>query len=369
MLKQHNRGQAIPEFAITIGLLVSAMMFIFVVARYGMIGERAATALRIAGTVTQNQNPYRFASLDTVYQAADNAYNASSDQQTCTPPDSRILYGEGLLNGAASASFWNPSSIPLAPTCAFSMTLFRNTAIRTEGDLLIHQFDYSISAEAGGWTSAIANAAGSLFGGTRQSIAESARFYQAPSLETLIQCYTHLGPAVSATLNPAKDVSNAQPTAPLSLGEAAAIRTSLIISPTACTGLALAPGPYQIPPQPLPFPTGAAPAGTFPWKTPGTPGSGSSRTTPGGKHGTFHQVNAYQPPSTPAPSGNGGSGSHSGGSRGGSSGGSGSSSPGGSKSGGSGGSSGSSGPGSGSGSSGNGSTGGSGGSGSGTITL
>lgn len=277
-------------------------MFILVVARYGVVGERAATALRIAGTVTQNQDPYRFASLNTVYQAADNAYNASSDQQKCTPPDSQILYGEGLLSGAASANFWNPSSIPSAPTCTFSMKLFKNTAVRSEGDLLVHQFDYTISAEAGGWTSSIADAAGTLFGGTTRSIAESARFYQAPSLETLIQCYSHLGPAVSATLNPPADVSNAQQTDPLTQGEAAAIHTSLVVSPTSCGGFALAAGPYQIPPAALPFPDGAAPAGTLtPPKNSVWPGSPSSGTLGGSTHGSFSRIDAYQPPSTPAP--------------------------------------------------------------------
>jgi hypothetical protein len=378
MLRHRSRGQAIPELAITISLLVSAMLFIFVVARYGVIGERAATALRIAGTVTQNQNPYRFASLDTVYQSANNSYDAGSDQRECTPPDSQILYGKGLLSGAASAKFWNPSSIPSAPTCAFSMTLFQNTAIRTQSALLVHQFDYAISAEAGGWSSALANSAGNLFGGARQNITESARFYQAPSIETLIQCYSHLGPAVSATLNPAKDVSNAQPTEPLSEGEAAAIHTSLVISPTACTGMTVAAGPYQIPPAPLPSPPGSG------WEIPNSDqqndnwGDSNNSKTPGGStHGSFDRVDAYEPPSTPAPprpSGGGrsggGSGSHTGGSRGSSSDNGGSSSPPKSSGGKSGGNSGSSSSGSNSGNGSNsGSSTGSGGSGSGSITL
>jgi hypothetical protein len=281
MERHRSRGQAVPEFAITVMLLISSMMFIFVVARHGVIGERAATALRVAGTVTQVQNPYRYASLDTVYQSANNRYIAASDQKTCTPPDTNILYGKGLLSGAESASFWNPSSIPSSPTCAFSMTRFTGTALHSGGDLLVHQFDYQISADAAGWTSSIADSAGNLFGGTQQNITQTARFYQAPSLETIMQCFSKLGPAVSASLNPDRNVFGASSTAPLSSGQANSIRTSIVVSATSCTNLIVAAGPYNQPPPALPFPAGSG---------------GGTNTSISENHGSSSSQNGYTPP-------------------------------------------------------------------------
>jgi len=279
-----ERGQAYYELAISMSFVLGSLMFVLAVSRYGALNERTEAALRYDALIAQGQDPFDHASLNSVYQAlSNNVQSANLNPTSCVLPDTKSLSGSGPYQGAAAALFWNPQG-NLKSTCSHEMTTFGNSST-SASNLLVEQFDYTISANAGGYSSWMSDQSGQT---TAHTVSATLHTFTGPSLPIILQCYTNIGTTLSASVYPPAISPNDSPAvAPLTDAQVIAAQNNIPVTPTQCQNFVQVKGPYTVtstpvpsapPPAPTPTPVPAktaaptaAPATAAPSAAPPTP--------------------------------------------------------------------------------------------------
>ena len=303
MRRHYQRGAAFVETAFTIFLFIGVLGLVTNASRFGVLTERAQIGVRVAGLIGGQQDPYHSYSLNSVYQALDNtyqAYGANSEFALCSKPKaSSLTQGAPFDISAGAAEFWTPTDIS-QPLCTGEEALFHNGIVGTSNDIIVQQTDYEIAATSQSWNSFASSPIAQTL-----KVDAKAHFFAPSSVTTLLQCYTVIGDTVNQSLHPSIPQTNDPgPPAPLSAGTVNAIRSSVVVAPKPCQALAQITGPYATLPTPPVQPTVPSGPGNPP-SNPPTPPGGSHTPTPV-QSPPHHPVTPptptpVVPPHTPAP--------------------------------------------------------------------
>jgi hypothetical protein len=246
-----QRGQAYVELAISISLMLSCLMFVLAVSRFGALNERTQTALRYNSFIAQYQDPYAHSSMNSVYQALLNNVQAGKmDPGSCLVPDTGSLSGKGPFLDAASAIFWDPQG-NLKSSCGHKTVRF-GFASTSGQDLLVEQFDYAISADAGGISSWMTDPDTTT---RAHTVSGSLHAFTSPSVPIILQCYSNVGKIVSASVfPPATGNGTSEVIPPFSNADVTNAASVVPVAPTDCRNFTAVQGPYAVPSTPYPSP-------------------------------------------------------------------------------------------------------------------
>jgi hypothetical protein len=279
-MRHNERGAALIETALALPVILFALYGASWAIRQGAVSERAEAAVRYAGVISAQQNPYHDYSLYGLY----NNLGTTSNVQTskCTAPNGLLITGGTFpvvipgtqKNQQLTPSFWQPDFAPVA-SCA-------STPVRqlftggTRSYLLLQNVP----------TMGTLVSDGGYFGLTQFGAATQTayKFYRSPDMATLMHCAQTLSTAVSGSLAPLKYGTAPPKLMPL---QAQDFNSSpFAMSPNCTTGI----GTQPI--APTPQPTTFAPGTTAPTATPGPLQSPTAQPSP----------NPTKTPATPAPS-------------------------------------------------------------------
>lgn len=278
------RGQALVESAITLPLLILALLLMIAVVRVAVIYERSLLGIRIAGTITNDQNPYRAFSFDTAYQSYDNFYNAATnDDLACTAPQPQTLTYGGLFSNVPNVPMYSALSTPTT-SCTAKRVTIQKLSVGASAPLVLNQIDYSMNVSALGFPSFLG-----MLAPQAMTLSATAHFFAVPSLETLVQCNPALGVPLKASVRPTIPLLGSTIIPPLTDGQVASLRTSLIVQPKQCTLFAVQDHPYAVPASPMPvlIQPGATPTPDYgPPPSSGNPGGPQGGSS--GGSGTFN---------------------------------------------------------------------------------
>ncbi len=186
--RNHPRGQALVETVIFLPVALIALFGIIFFCRYGVLAERAQTAVRYGVLIAYGKAP--------VYSAA-NIYSAlAAGGATRTPacpanvqPDTIKSLSEQNLPGATPAPFWRPDSA--TATCTQSTLSFAGSANAASRVVTV------TNVTAAG-TIAVPNYVTNVFGASAVATATFA-YVRSDSPGVIMYC-TGSGPAVAAAL-------------------------------------------------------------------------------------------------------------------------------------------------------------------------
>lgn len=262
-MKQGERGAALIETALALPVVLIALYGVTWGIRSGVVAERAESAVRYAGVISAQQNPYHDYSLYSLY----NNLGPTSNVQTasCAKPSNLFLTGGTLpvivpgtqQTQSITPGFWQPDQPP-QPFCDATPAR-QYFAGATRSYVLIQSVPAMNNIVSDGG-----------FLGDKQFgslLTTSYKFYRSPDLATLMHCANALSTVVSSSLAPAK-YGTASQIAPLQTSDFNS--TPLTLSTNCTTGI----GTQPIPPTPVPnnFGGGAT--------SPPTAGPGGASPTP-----------------------------------------------------------------------------------------
>lgn len=248
-----QRGAALIETAIVLPVLLLALYGIVYGIRVGVVTERAEQAIRYAGVLQQQQNPFLDYSLYSLYNNLGATSNVPT--QPCSIPNSNFLKGGSIatIAGVPSSSaefgaFFLPTRLTVGCTTPARVGLTvgysRQYLMLTESPIVNADVNASFSGILPG-----ARALGT------HTISRTMPFYRSPDLASLLHCSPQFGTVVTASLEPATDGSVPGVTQPL----ASADSTPLTFTTNCNSGAgAPVPVPSQPPFIPTPAPTPSA---------------------------------------------------------------------------------------------------------------
>ena len=188
MTRRHPRGQALVETVIFLPVALIALFGIIFFSRYGVLAERAQSAVRYGALVSYGKAP--------VYSAADIYAGIAAGGATRSPacpanvqPDTVKALSEQNLAGATPAPFWRPDSAVV--TCTQSSLSFAGSASAASRVVVVT----SVTANA---TIAVPGYLTKLLG--TSAVATATLGYARSDSPDVIMYCTGSGPAVAAAL-------------------------------------------------------------------------------------------------------------------------------------------------------------------------
>jgi Flp pilus assembly protein TadG len=319
-MKRGQRGAALIETALAVPVILVALYGVSYGIRVAAVSEHAESAVRYAGVVSAQQNPYHDYSLYALYNNLGTTSNVETN--ACAQPTSLFLSGGALpvvVPGTQQKqeivpSFWQPDSAP-RPFCDATPERQYFTGATRSYLLLQSVPGIDTVVSDGGYFGT------TLFGSAGQT---KYKFYRSPDMATLMHCAATLSSSISSSLAPLKYGSAARPlvalqasdfnSAPLGLSpNCAAIGTQPIVPTPAPQSFvpgtvpSATPGPGAsptTPPTPNPTATAATPK---PSASPSAAASPTPKASPTGGGGGSGGGGGGNPTPSPSPGGKGGS--------------------------------------------------------------
>lgn len=183
-----QRGVALVETAVCLPLFLIVMFGIIWAVQSSVQSERVQMAVRFSGLVSNQASPYVDYSLYALYNAA----TAPGVSTGCIAPTSDALTNTGTFPGPAAPSFFSPINGSTSGTCQKGTAQLSGGALTTP--VLFLQTTSNISTQV----TVPTFLAPVLAGNTALSASEN--FFDTPDLGTIMQCYTSLRSAVTASL-------------------------------------------------------------------------------------------------------------------------------------------------------------------------
>ena len=183
-----ERGQALVETAVFLPVALMVLFAILYFARFGVLEERAQSAVRYGATVS-------YESTNQIGAAQIYAALAANAAPTAVCPTTVAADTVSALNGAQSGSlahgFWKPDSAAAA-TC--SITTIGFTAATTEAYRYFSVTNHSVSGtlDIPSYVAAVV--------GTHNTVAASLGYVHTVSPALIMACTSHVGASVAAAL-------------------------------------------------------------------------------------------------------------------------------------------------------------------------
>ena len=184
-----QRGQALLETAIFLPVALMVLFAILYFARFGVLEERAQTAVRYGATVSyEAANPPAAAQIYATLAA-----NAAPSG-TCPPSVATDTLNalDGAQSGAQAQGFWKPDSLPSA-TCTVSVVGFTSTKPDAFRYLTVTTHTVGGSLDVPAYIAATIGAHGNVTASLGMAHPDP------PGI--IMYCTAHVGAAVAAALN------------------------------------------------------------------------------------------------------------------------------------------------------------------------
>ncbi|HEY0382348.1 MAG TPA: TadE/TadG family type IV pilus assembly protein [Candidatus Elarobacter sp.] len=184
-----QRGQALIETALCLPLALLILFAILYFGRFGVLEERAQSAVRYGATVSY-ETPARYRAADIYATLAANA--APSGVCPSGVADDGVSVLVGGQSGAPAQGYFKPDSAT-ASTCSVTTAGFAGTATDA-----YHYF--TVTRHAVGGNVAIPSYLTALLG-ANGAVSASLGFVHADPPGIIMYCTAHVGAAVAAALN------------------------------------------------------------------------------------------------------------------------------------------------------------------------
>lgn len=207
-VKLHRqRGQATVETAIFLPVFLIVLFGVIWAVQSSVVGERTQVAVRFAGLVSDEANPYESYSLGALYDGIPGI--AAAETYTCSTPAPDALMNNGQFPGPTTPQFFQPTGATATGSCSQAETNL-NGGTMTSPVLLIHT-ESTINATT--------NVPSFLQGvlGSLQNLSATQNFIDVPDVHTILTCFNDgatddLGTVVSDSLEDTTMNASAAPT-------------------------------------------------------------------------------------------------------------------------------------------------------------
>lgn len=234
----HARGQALLETALFMPLFLLGLFGVMLAAKEGALTEKVQLGIRYGGVISSLEQPYLSYSAYSMYATIDGSPSTNPNKCSGVAPSADTALTVGR------ASFWQPISGSITPTCLGGLSL---VAAPTQNILLENSYiGLTAQAPADGYLSANV-----LGGSTYETAAAGENFIRSPDAGSLLSC-TPIGDAVKASLEGEEDTltPDSSPSTPF---PQSVPPTSVIVAPAVCKTFApINPLPNETPPPPPP---------------------------------------------------------------------------------------------------------------------
>jgi hypothetical protein len=214
---QAQRGQAIAETVVFLPLFLLALFGMIWMVQVAVQYERVESAVRYAGLISQQVNPYEDYSLYSLYTQL----NAPAmPTMTCASPSTDTLTDAAPTYTSsqtltASPPFWSPSSSQAG--CASYGLIGLKAGTGLSQDVILSQQQPSMASTV--------SAVGTIGLSSSTPIA-SAYFFRPIGIDTILACYPTLDTQVTNSLRYAADTST--PTQPVALSNSVTPLTPVV---------------------------------------------------------------------------------------------------------------------------------------------
>jgi hypothetical protein len=221
-VKHAQRGQAVIETVIFLPLFLIALFGIIWTVQAAVQYERVESAVRYAGLISQEANPYAEYSLYALYGQLG---SATMPTFVCVTPladplsDASPTYHSSSYANTASAPFWSPASS--TPSCPSAGLVGFPVGTTFGQDVILSQQDPGITS-----TIKVPSAVLKLPATTLTQASE--RFFRPVGLNVILACYPSLDTQLTSSLKYQTDASSA--VMPTALGNSVTAITPSAIS-------------------------------------------------------------------------------------------------------------------------------------------
>lgn len=209
MRMEHQRGQAITETAVFLPLFLLLLYGLIWLAQVSVLNERAQTAVRYSGLISNEASPFNGYSLYAIYNNV--GTYTQNESATCeTPPPDALTNNPAnqAFPGPLAAQFWSPDSGSVSTSCNPSRVKLSDGVL--SAPMLLLSTNSSISATK---TYAFPARPGQTGSST---LSAQSNFFNTPDIASIMQCYPQLHTYVSASLV-GETQGSANPTGTLAL--------------------------------------------------------------------------------------------------------------------------------------------------------
>ncbi len=174
-----ERGQATLETALFLPLFLLVLFGVIWAVQSSVVGERSQMAVRFAGLISNEANPYDRYSLGALYDGLPGV--AQSEVYTCVTPAPDALMNDGNFPGPTTPQFFQPTGGTATGTCSQGETHL--TGGTMTAPLLFLQTRSSIAA-----TTNVPSYISAVLGAT-QNLTATQNFIDGPDIHTILTCY------------------------------------------------------------------------------------------------------------------------------------------------------------------------------------
>ena len=193
MNMEGQRGQAITETAVFLPLFLLLLYGLIWLAQVSVLNERAQTAVRYSGLISNEASPFNGYSLYAIYNNV--GTYAQSESTTCaTPPPDAFTNDptRQAFPGPLAAKFWSPDSGSVTSSCTASRVQLSDGVL--SAPMLLLSTNSNISAIKTYAFPARPGQTGST------TLSAQSNFFNTPDIASIMQCYQQLHTYVSASL-------------------------------------------------------------------------------------------------------------------------------------------------------------------------
>lgn len=179
-VKRHReRGQATVETAVFLPVFLIVLFGVIWAVQSSVVNERTQVAVRFAGLISDEANPYQSYSLGALYDGIPGV--ASAEVYTCSTPAPDALMNSGEFPGPTTPTFFQPTGGTSTGTCTQNETNL-NGGTMTWPLLLIHtQSTISATTNVPSFLSGVL--------GSLQNLSATQNFIDVPDVHTILTCF------------------------------------------------------------------------------------------------------------------------------------------------------------------------------------
>jgi hypothetical protein len=210
--KHAQRGQALMETALFLPLFLLILFGMMWAAQFSVVNERAQTAVRYSGLISNESSPFDGFSLYAIYNNV-GSYSQAASTACATPPPDAFTNDptNGAFPGPLAAPFWQPLSGTTTATCTPGRVPI------TDGSLTVPMLLVNTDSTTSTTKQTATNLPSAISGLQQTTLTASQNFVNTPDIASIMQCYPELSTAVSNSIV-GETAPSTSPTATPALG-------------------------------------------------------------------------------------------------------------------------------------------------------